>query len=178
MAVKGRIVIDPALFVELVIKALSAHGPVVSNGVLHTRATYPAGPPAVDGKWIIAHVIHRVFDIGEGDAASHVKERAVKGQANATPYRAERIELGPQLIVGNWVVRGQNIQEGVNNFAYVDRALVAPSPGWRDHRFNQSPFFIRQITRIAQHATIVMSTIFRRPHRRLSQIRPPPLNHK
>ncbi len=74
--------------------------------------------------------------------------------------------------------RGQNIQEGVYNLAYVDRALVAPSLGWRDQRFNQSPFFVRQIARIAQHATIIMSAIFRRPHRRLSQIRPPPLNHK
>ena len=65
--------------------------------------------------------------------------------------------------------RRQNTQESVDDLAYVDRALVAPSLGRWYQRFGQSPFFVRQIARIAQLTTVIMPTIFRRPDRRLSK---------
>ena len=74
--------------------------------------------------------------------------------------------------------RGQNVHERVHDLADIDRALVATAFGWPNQRLHELPFLVGQVARIAQTIAVITPAILCRPHRRLPQIRQPPLNHK
>src|SRR5476651_2910525 len=54
----------------------------------------------------------------------------------------------------------KHVEDGVQNLAYVDRTLASATPGWRDHRLDQSPFGVAQITRIAQAMSVSCAAVF------------------
>ena len=60
--------------------------------------------------------------------------------------------------------RAQHVHQAVDHRPKID-AAPAPAPlGRRDQRFNQRPFRIRQVARIAKPAPVVASTVLVRPH--------------
>jgi hypothetical protein len=60
----------------------------------------------------------------------------------------------------------EHIHKAVHYLAHVNSALPAAAPSRRDQRFDERPFRIREVTGIAQLATIITRTIFVRPRRR------------
>jgi len=61
--------------------------------------------------------------------------------------------------------RTQNIHQAVNDFAQVDRPLIAAALGRRNMQRDQRPFLISQVRGLAQEATVIAGTVFGRPHR-------------
>ncbi len=59
----------------------------------------------------------------------------------------------------------QNVHEAVHYLAHDHRALAAAGLASWDQRFDQLPFRVSQITRIAQFATVITGAAFARPHR-------------
>jgi Putative transposase DNA-binding domain len=62
--------------------------------------------------------------------------------------------------------RAQNAHDPVHNLPNAYPAPVAAVLGRWNQRFDVSPFFIGQVTRISQFATVVSPAVFRRPHGR------------
>src|SRR4051794_28428957 len=61
--------------------------------------------------------------------------------------------------------RTQNVHQPIDDLAQVNCTLVAAAAGGRDHRGDQRPFLIRQITGIAKLAAVVPLAVLSRPHR-------------
>ena len=59
----------------------------------------------------------------------------------------------------------QNVHEAVHYLAHDHRALAATGLARWDQQFDQLPFRVSQITRIAQFATVITRAAFARPHR-------------
>src|SRR5438067_11504155 len=59
----------------------------------------------------------------------------------------------------------QHIEDGVQHLANVHLAPASAALRRRNHRLNQRPFGLAQITRIAQSATLGSAAVFRLPHR-------------
>lgn len=88
-----------------------------------------------------------------------------------------KVEIVEQRALGRQVfrngaplaARAQHIQQAVDDLANIDLTSAPATLGWRDQRLHQSPFRIRQITRIAQSIALVFSTVRCRPHRCLAR---------
>src|SRR4029453_4987248 len=64
--------------------------------------------------------------------------------------------------------RGQHVKNAVQNLAHIDRALAAAVLGGWDHRLDNRPFGVDQITWITKAAAVCCSkAVFRLPHRAL-----------
>src|SRR5690242_18356661 len=59
----------------------------------------------------------------------------------------------------------QHVEDGVQHLANVHLAPASATLGRRNHRLDQRPFGLAQITRIAQSATLGSAAVFRLPHR-------------
>src|ERR1700751_6123722 len=59
----------------------------------------------------------------------------------------------------------ENVHEAVHYLPHDHRALATASLARRDQRFDQSPFVVGQIARIAQLAAVVTGAVLARPHR-------------
>src|SRR6202040_938627 len=60
--------------------------------------------------------------------------------------------------------RREHVEDCVENLANIHLAPTAAALGWRDHRLNQRPFGIRQVTRISQTTPLSSAAMFRFPH--------------
>jgi hypothetical protein len=60
--------------------------------------------------------------------------------------------------------RRKHVEDCVENLANIHLAPTAAALGWRDHRLNQRPFGIRQVTRISQTTPLSSAAMFRFPH--------------
>src|SRR6185503_3972656 len=58
----------------------------------------------------------------------------------------------------------ENVQEAVHHLPHVHPALATASLARWDQRFDQSPFIVGQIARIAQLAAVVTGAVLVRPH--------------
>jgi UDP-glucuronate decarboxylase len=58
----------------------------------------------------------------------------------------------------------ESVEDCVENLANIHLAPTATALGWRDHRLNQRPFGIRQVTRISQTTPLSSAAMFRFPH--------------
>src|SRR5713101_5098698 len=58
----------------------------------------------------------------------------------------------------------QHVEDAVQNFAYIDRALASATLGWRDQRFNQPPLRLAQVAGIAQTLALRRPAMYVRPH--------------
>ena len=61
----------------------------------------------------------------------------------------------------------EHIEDRVQHLSNVDRSLATASSGWRNEPFDQCPFGVCQITRIAKAATGGSTAVFRFPNRAL-----------
>src|ERR1051326_221368 len=59
----------------------------------------------------------------------------------------------------------QHVEDGVQHLANVHLAPASATLGRRNHRLDQRPFGLAQITRIARSATLGSAAVFRLPHR-------------
>src|SRR6202046_3955159 len=57
----------------------------------------------------------------------------------------------------------EHVEDCVEN-SNIPLAPTAAALGWRDHRLNQRPFGIRQVTRISQTTPLSSAAMFRFPH--------------
>ena len=97
-----------------------------------------------------------------------------------------QIEITVDRALGRQILRDraplatgrEYIHQAVHDRAHLDLALSTAPPGWWDQWFDERPFRVRDIARIAQFAAIVSSTIFIRPHRRPRENQVASLNHK
>src|ERR1700680_2341774 len=76
--------------------------------------------------------------------------RALRGQV-----------LGQRLPLAT---RREHVEDCVEHLANIHLAPTAAALGWRDHRLNQRPFGIRQVTRISQTTPLSSAAMFRFPH--------------
>ena len=84
-----------------------------------------------------------------------------------------KIEVAINSAAGRQILRDrpplasgtQNVHQPIDDIAHVTCPFATARSGWRDQRTNQSPFFIRQIARVAQLAPVVTTPILIRPHR-------------
>ena len=60
--------------------------------------------------------------------------------------------------------RAQDIHQPVDYLSLVDGPLVTTSLGGRDQRPDQPPLLISHVTRVAQFAAVIPTTVFIRPH--------------
>jgi hypothetical protein len=60
--------------------------------------------------------------------------------------------------------RAEKIHNAIQDFADVDRALVAARFGGRDQRLNLGPFLFHQIMSVAKTATVMSKAGFVGPH--------------
>jgi hypothetical protein len=81
-------------------------------------------------------------------------------------HRAARRQVLRQR--GPLAAGAQDVHHPVQYCALVDRPLVAATLCPRDHRADDRPFLVGQITRIAQLAAIVFWPVLGRPHGRPS----------
>ena len=68
-------------------------------------------------------------------------------------HRAARRQVfgkSPPLATG-----GKNIHHAVHDIAHDDRSFAAAALCWRDHGFDQRPFFVGQVAWIAKLAAVV-----------------------
>ena len=60
----------------------------------------------------------------------------------------------------------QNIHQAIDHFPHVDGSLAAAPLRRRDQRFDQRPFRVGQVARIAKMATVIVMAVLGRPHQR------------
>jgi hypothetical protein len=60
--------------------------------------------------------------------------------------------------------RAQDVEDAVDHLPNIDLALVAAALGGWDQRRDEDPLVIRQITRIAQLAAVIATSVLRSPH--------------
>lgn len=60
--------------------------------------------------------------------------------------------------------RAENIKQAVENLPDVNLTPAAPVLGWRNQRFNQRPFRIREVARIAKTIPIIFPAVSLHPH--------------
>src|ERR1700739_5063994 len=58
----------------------------------------------------------------------------------------------------------EDVHQAVDHLAKIDRALVAARLGRRDQRRDLRPLFVRQVTLVAQPATVVAGAVLFGPH--------------
>ena len=88
--------------------------------------------------------IERVMDAQQRPVPVPQLQILVHGAA-----RREVLRQGAPL-----AARREDIENGVQHFAHIDRTLAPAVPGRRDLRRHQRPLTIRQIARITQAATV------------------------
>ena len=62
----------------------------------------------------------------------------------------------------------QDVHHAIDDIALGHRALVAATLRGRDHRADQRPFFIGQVTGVAQLAPVIPTAVLLRPHPKAS----------
>src|SRR5712671_6005136 len=60
--------------------------------------------------------------------------------------------------------RAQNVQQAVQQLAFIDLASAATALGWRDEGFHIPPFLVGQVTWVAQLVPVVPRTVLSGPH--------------
>src|SRR6478736_2316769 len=112
-------------------------------------------------------VIKRVVDALQcaviGPQIEIVVDRAFRGQVfrDCAPLTAGR----------------QNVHKTVHHLAHDHRPFASARLAGRNERYNQLPFLVGHITRIAQLAAVIARAIPARPHRCPLESRSPLLNH-
>ena len=103
-----------------------------------------------------------------GPRARAWRRRARGGRAPNVPKHEVRMRralrrqvLGQRLPLAT---RREHVEDCVENLANIHLAPTAAALGWRDHRLNQRPFGIRQVTRISQTTPLSSAAMFRFPH--------------
>lgn len=97
-------------------------------------------------------------------------ERVMEALQRAIPVPQHEVAMRRAL--GRQVLRQRlplatgrkHVEDGVQNLADIHLAPAAATLGWRDHRLDQCPFGVRQVTRIAKATVIGSTTVFRLPH--------------
>lgn len=78
---------------------------------------------------------------------------------------ARRKTLGDR---GPLAAGAQDTHRTADHLAHIDRPLVAAALRGRDQPDHQRPFFVGQVTRVAQLAPVMPATALVRPHRQAS----------
>ena len=97
-------------------------------------------------------------------------ERVVDALQRSVPIPQHEVRMRRALrrqVLGQRLplaTRREHVEDCVENLANIHLAPTAAALGWRDHRLNQRPFGIRQVTRISQTTPLSSAAMFRFPH--------------
>ena len=107
------------------------------------------------------------------DAVEHAVARPFPEIAVNRRPRREILRQLPPL-----AARAQNVAHRVHHLAHIGLARPAAPLRWRDQRFDESPFRVRQIARIPPFARRMLLARCLGPHGRPAVIRLKALNHR
>ena len=97
-------------------------------------------------------------------------ERVVDALQRSVPIPQHEVRMRRALrrqVLGQRLplaTRREHVEDCVENLANIHLAPTAAALGWRDHRLNQRPFGLRQVTRISQTTPLSSAAMFRFPH--------------